>query len=146
MSDKGISLMSLIVTIIIIILLAAIGGYYAIDSLDKSERMNAQTELRNVEELVSIQKAKIVADVIEIPDTYKATSEQINKFSKVLSSSDINKVKTNGKYYYMNQSRFDELFSGDTNVKDVKKEYLINFEDKVIISSAGSAYMVGEIK
>lgn len=160
MSEKGISLVALIVTIIIIIILATIGGFYSNEILEKSERMRTESELRNIDELVSNQKARIMAGEIEIPTTYIATTSDINKYSGIdtekLSNSDIQKIKNVNndsslsaeyKYHLMNQAAFNDLFAGDINVKDVKYVYLINFDKKVIILNAsGKLYVVGEIE
>lgn len=145
-NDKGITLMTLIVTITIIIILSLIVGYYSVDSLRDTERMNLEVELRNVEELVSTNKAKIMVGAISIPSSYLATDEQINSFSSVLTSSEIDDIKSDGNYYYMNQEKFEEVFENSVSAKNIRHNYLINFADKVIISNAGSQYRVGEIE
>ena len=147
MGENGFTLTSLIVTIIIIVLLAALGGYYSFEILGKSRQMEFESELRNVEELVSIHRARIAVGEIIIPERYLATEEQIDEnFSDVLSESEKNLIMSNGMYYFMNQSVFDNIFGESINVKDAKRDYLINFDEKIIISNAGVEYRVGVIK
>lgn len=157
MRENGISLVSLIVTIIIIIVLASIGGYYTIDVLNKNTRMDIEEELRNVEELVSVQRVNVQAEKYEVPTTYIATDDEIDsKYGDVLSSYLISIIKeTNNnanispvyKYHLMNQEDFDKEFENDVNVRYVKREYLINYGKKIIILNAdGKLYMVGSIE
>ena len=148
MGEKGISLVALIVTIIIIIILATLGGFYSSEILDKGERMNLETELRNVDELVANQKARIMAGEIEIPDAYIASDSEIDEYLGSTTSVDKSKIKgSDTNYYLMDQTAFSEVFGGDINVKDIRREYLVNFEDKVIILNAGGKiYKIGDIK
>ncbi len=157
MDNKGFSLITLIVTIIIIILLSAIGGFYTHDTLDKAERMDVEEEMRNIEELVSIQKAKILAGQYEIPETYIATDSEIDeKYGELLGTDDIEEIKKvnndsnispNKKYHLMDGEAFEAVFNDGVSVRYVKREYLVNFEKKVIILNQGDKlYMVGKIR
>ena len=157
MKEKGISLVSLIIPIIVIILLATIGGYYTIDTLNKNTRMDIEEELRNVEELVSVQRVNIQAGKYEVPADYIATDTQIDdRYSKLLSTDAIRIIKeTNNnanispvyKYHLMNQEDFDKEFKDDVNVRYVKREYLINYGKKVVVLNAdGKLYIVGKIE
>lgn len=150
-NEKGISLVALIVTIIIVVILALISGFYSRDILDDTEIMNAETDLRNVDELVGIQKARIMSGEVTIPSSYLANDDTINSFNNVdeskLDSSSISKILSSGKYYYMDQSAFNQVFGETINVKNVKGFYLINFEDKVVIHKVGNKiFMSGKIK
>lgn len=154
MNEKGISLMVLLVTIVIIIILASIGGYYTIDTISKAERLDLEEELRNVEELVSVQRARVQNGEYKVPETYVATDAEIKKYEGLLSSSDIEEIKRANnadippeyKYHLMNQQDFDAEFEGETNVRHVKREYLINYGRKVIIlNNDGNIIIVGKI-
>lgn len=157
MKENGISLVSLIITIIVIILLTVIGGYYTIDTLNKNTRMDIEEELRNVEELVSVQRVNVQAGKYEVPSDYIATDAQVDeKYGGLLSTEAIRIIKeTNNnanispvyKYHLMNQTDFDKEFADDVNVRYVKREYLINYGKKVIVLNAdGKIYIVGKIE
>lgn len=141
MWEKGVSLVALIVTVIIVILLAAMGGFYSNDVLNSSEKMRDETEIRNIEELVSVQKARIMAGEINIDDSYLANTETINSFknidTSILDDDTITSIIDSGKYYYMNQAKLNEVFGDSIQVKDIRGDFLVNFEDKVIIYKLG---------
>ena len=148
-NEKGISLVTLIVTIIIVVILALIGGFYSRDILDDTETMNMENDLRNVDELVGIQKARIMSGEVTIPSSYLADEDTINSFGNVdeskLDSGSISKILSSGKYYYMDQTAFNQVFGESVNVKNVKGFYLINFDDKVIIRKVGNKIIMSGI-
>ncbi|MBQ9267642.1 MAG: hypothetical protein IJ217_05140 [Clostridia bacterium] len=158
MRENGITLVALIVTIIIVILLAVMGGFYTNDVFNTTERMDVEEELRNVEELVSVQAAKIKGGSQTLPETYVATNAEIDSFNidtSVLSSDEVRKIKSTNssevsaeyKYHLMNQAAFNAVFGDDINVRKVKREYLINFDERVVILKAnGKLYKAGRIE
>lgn len=157
MNERGISLVTLIITIIIIILLTTVGGYYTIDALKKTERMDTEEEFRNVEELISIQRARIQNDEYVVSEDYVASDAEIDeKFGTLLGSEMITLIKeTNNsesippeyKYHLMNQEKFDTEFSEHVNVRYVKREYLINYGKGVVIANSnGKAHISGKIE
>ena len=159
MHEKGVSLISIVVTIVIIIILASIIGVSSQKILKRAEENNIKQEFRNVEELVGTIRAKVLAgtfDLLDDYDDYIAEEEEIDSYANVLSEAEIDEIKEingnddilpNGKYYIMNQAAFDEVFGNEINVKDTTRSYLINFEKGVVVLKLGnSLYKTGEIK
>lgn len=147
MKNKGISMMSLIITIILIIILASISSVYLSAVLEDVQYKDAKEEFKNVENVVEYAKTQILIDEFMPDQTWLITDIELeNKFSRILTPEEIDHIKLVNasdaikaphKYYLMNQSRFDSEFGNDYNVSDLRpaREYLVNYMDTYVISS-----------
>lgn len=146
-NNKGVSMISLIVTILLIIVIATISSYYLSSVIEDVQFKDAKEELKNVENVVEYAKAQILIDEFMPDESWKITDNELdNKFGKILSSEEIEHIKEVNastelkapyKYYLMNQSRFDSEFGNDYNVSNLRpaREYLVNYMDVSIVST-----------
>lgn len=145
MNNKGINMITLIITIIIIIILASITVYHSVKTTEDATRKNTMEEMKNVEEVINVAKAKgmngeftpneaFLIEDDELDSKYKGvlTSEQIENIKKVNKDANVDPLR---KYYLLNQAGFDAEFrdSGNVSVSGLKKEYLVSYFDRVII-------------
>lgn len=158
MHNKGISMITLIVTIIVIIILATITVYYTSETVQDATKKNIMEEMKNVEIAVGAAKAKGLAGEFTPNSKYLITDEKLDKmFSGVLTQEqrqnikDINKddsVDPLKKYYLLDQAGFDEEFKDNDSitVNGLKREYLVSYDNKVILLvDSGSLISSGKI-
>ncbi|MBR3281203.1 MAG: hypothetical protein IKI57_05150 [Clostridia bacterium] len=145
-NEKGISMISLIVTILLIIILAAITAPILSSVINDSMEADAKLELSNVQSVVENAKSLIMTDqFIPNEEEYKISDADLeSKFGPVLTPEEIEHIENiNGnpdiqapfKYYLMNQAAFDDEFGNNFNVKGIRenREYLVNYWDGLIL-------------
>lgn len=161
-NNRGISLITLTVTIIVMIILIGIIGVYSLDTIKRGHDAVARRELENVRDFVIRQSLRLdtdefVIDVIKYPDI-ELSSEKIYTLTvDKLSEQEIeNIVSVNSsdlgdkyKYYYLqaNEKHLEDLdFSNnDITVRDVKYDYIVNFYTGTIICVSDGFFSVDGI-
>ena len=147
--NKGVSFISLIVTIIIIIILAAISTPMLSSVIHDSLVEDAKAELRNVENVIDYARAQIMVDKFVPNSAYVIDSDELqSKFGTVLTQEEINHINDvnrsgdiTDKYFLMNQKRFDSEFGNNFNVSGIRedREYLISYLDGLVIANSNGA-------
>ncbi len=148
---KGVSLISLIITIVAIIILASIAIYSSFGTADEAYIVKYTKEFNDVVTYVNSVNAKLEARLIKSnlsADTV-ATDTQIDEFYTTgtdteITAEEIAKIKeknagTNYKYSYhfITASQLENGvpgISGDSNLEGLKNDYLINFGYGVVIA------------
>lgn len=142
-NEKGVTIMSLVVTIIVMVILLSVAGYYSIDSIKNSHIANEEKELAEVAEYVGVLKTYLLVEEFSLSDATVVNQELLDTYNDVLSGTQINKIlevnlstlDASYKYHYINAEKLaDKSFSGGRiNVKDAKNNYIINFYTGTII-------------
>ena len=145
-NEKGISMISLIVTIILIIILAAITAPILSSIIDDSLNADAQTEITNVQSVVENAKVLIMSDqFIPNQSEYMISDEDLeSKFGTILTSEEIQYIEDINanenmqapyKYYLMDQDAFDKELGSNFNIKGIRenREYLVNYMDGLVL-------------
>lgn len=150
MHNKGISMVTLIITIIVIIILASITVYYTSQTVQDATRKNIMEEMKNVEAAVGVAKAKGLAGEFTPNEEFLIKDHELDeKFSSVLTQEQIQNIKDINaddsinplkKYYLLDQAGFDAEFkNNDTiTVNGLKREYLVSYDNKIIILNDNS--------
>lgn len=158
MNNKGINMITLIITIIIIIILASITVYHSGKTASDANKKNLMEEMKNVEQVIGIAKAKGMNEEFTPNKLYLITDTELDeKYSGILTPEQIQKIKEINndlsidplkKYYLLDQARFDKEFRDNnfTTVTGLKREYLISYEDRVVIANdSGKLVSSGKI-
>lgn len=158
MNNKGINMITLIITIIIIIILASITIYHSGKTASDATKKNLMEELKNVEQVIGIAKAKGMNEEFMPNEHYLITNAELDeKYSGILTAEQIQNIKNINaddtidplkKYYLLDKTRFDLEFRDKnyTSITDLKREYLISYEDRiVIVNDNGSLVSSGQI-
>jgi len=150
-NNKGVSIISLIVTIIIIIIIAAISTPMLSSVIDDSLEQDAKVELKNVENVVANARAQILVDSFSPNQAYIITDQElISKYSGVLTDDEISHIRAINnddsirpaeKYYLMNQRRFDSEFGNDFNISNIRgdREYIVNYYNGLVLANYNGA-------
>lgn len=146
-NNKGVSMISVVVTVILIIIIASITSYYLSSIMEDVQYKDAKEELRNVETVVEYAKTQILIDeFMPNEDFIIEDSELDSKFGSILSPEEIeyikkinnsSDIKAPYKYYLMKQEKFDAEFGNDYNVSNLRpaREYLVNYMDAIVVST-----------
>lgn len=155
--NKGVSLISLIVTIIVIIILASIAMFSATGSIEQSYDVKKQAEFEDVCTFVISVSSRAEAGLLDLnlTDATVATVSQLNSVyspSGELTAEEQNKIasvnesskKSKYKYHYITGSQLEnasipglEDLIDDKNItfpKQASNDYIINFQNGVVIS------------
>ncbi|MBO5179873.1 MAG: hypothetical protein J6B87_05970 [Clostridia bacterium] len=143
MNNKGINMITLIITIIVIIILASITVYHSMGTSEDATKKNLMEEMKNVEEVIGIAKAKGMNDEFTPNEIYIISDEELEeKYAGVLTPEQMQTIKDINKgsdplkkYYLLNQEGFDSEFRDKniTTVNGLKREYLVSYKDRVVI-------------
>jgi len=150
LNNKGVSIVSLIVTIILIIILAAISTPLLSSVIDDSFEEDAKVELKNVQNVVENAKTLILVDqFIPNQEKYMISYEDLfMKYGEILTREELEYIKHINedenirapyKYYLMDQKAFDDEFKGKVNISGIRqnREYLVNYMTGLIIMNKG---------
>lgn len=144
-NNKGISMITLIITIVVMLILISIGGYYSYEAIEKANEKDAKEEMRNVEEVIGAAKAQGLAgkftpnkDLLitdaELTSMFGGllTTEQIEAIKKVNKDTSVDPLR---KYYLLDQKGFDMEFGDSDNItiNGVKRTYLVSYKDRIIM-------------
>lgn len=157
---KGVSLISLIITIVVIIILASITIFSSLDTVEQSQQLKKETEFEEVTTFVRSISTKAegglitlnltndtVATVSQLSSFYsegdetELSSEEIQRIEAINASSQNNKYK----YHYIRGSQIENgIIPGLENInssnygvnfpKKVENDYLINFYYGVVVA------------
>lgn len=156
--QKGISLVSLVITIIIIIILTGIVSYYSIENLKKAADMEIAEEIRNVEEVVLRERARIISGTHTTNTDYIITEIRLTEMLDTLSDQGkkdeiwdaITVANYNNsdeyKYYLLNAENYSAQIGDDLKILNLKGEYIVNYGlGTVIFINEESVYISGEL-
>ncbi len=148
-NKRGISMISIVITIILIIILASISAVYLTTVMDDASEKTIREDIKNVETVVEYAKAQILAGNFTPYSGYQITETEIeDKFGKSLTEEEKNHIKTvnanttvsaGKKYYLMKQSRFDEELKDGVNIShlNANREFLVQYERGLVACSTG---------
>ncbi|MBQ9313415.1 MAG: hypothetical protein IJ220_00175 [Clostridia bacterium] len=96
---KGVSLITLVITIVVIIILASISIFSSLDTIEQSQDLKKEVEFENVCTFVRAISSRAEADLIELnlSSSTLATATQLSDFyapSGELSSEELNKINS----------------------------------------------------
>ncbi len=131
-SNKGVTLMMVIVTIILLTIIAGLVIYNGIISYENTKVVKFQTYMKVIQKKVDL----LVEDEANYSTLGKAlTSEQKTKLEDIMSKD--NNVKTNNssevKLRYFSSVDIQKVF----DIQDVEDEIIVNFANREVISLNG---------
>ena len=150
-SNKGISLITLVVTIMVMLILIGVVGKYSLENIQKATdavmenefasirnyTMNVQNQMYVGEFNIELNKYPDIVlgnELLHIIANGKLQPTEINNISDVNSAD----ISDNSKYYFfqaesMNYFETSTLSKGNVVIPDVKYDYIINFYTGTII-------------
>ena len=148
-NNKGVTILTLVITIVVMIIMVSIVGEYTTTSIKNSYTATEKKELSSIVEYVSTQKTKILAyevdinDLLNNSDNLVISLEELEKNAPGLGISKINTIvevnvselEDNYKYLYLTAQKINDLKVSESGIKvsDVKNDYIINFYTGTII-------------
>ena len=146
-NNKGITLMTLIVTIVVMIILISIVGYFSMDSVINSHIANDKKEFADIVQYVATRKAELLIDEFDVSEKYPnsvVTAEALYLFARGLGEDELNKIievneaenlSNNYKYIYITSENLnnESISSENIVIKDAKNNYIINFFTGTVI-------------
>lgn len=132
-SEKGVTIVVLVITIVVLLILAGIGINMGIESVADAKDSKLTTELNMVQHAVleTYTKYQIQAQVVEqnLPGTkitnYAQVQNKANQFIDKLKMTSYTESMSNDEYYYELSSASDFKTIGITENKDT---YIINYK------------------
>lgn len=134
-SEKGVTLIALVLTVVIILILAGIGTYSGVSSLTKSEDSKLSSELLMVQHAALETYTKYIA-------TNKVVQNEEALAGEKLTGNEDYIVNSNGTYYFKYESEDNKIKLKDN---DISNYYLIFTKDefqKLGITNATDSYVV----
>lgn len=150
---KGISLISLIITIVVIIILASITVYNSLDTVDDANLVKMEKEYNDVCTFVRSISTKLEADIIDVnlSENTLATDEEISKFEVQIDFTSGDALKIDGinksikdddedpkyGYHYISGKDIVNGIEGidiSSKLEKVENDYIINFYYGVVIA------------
>ena len=149
-NNKGVTLMSLIVTIVAMVILISVVGYFSLDSVKNSYIANEKKEMADVLDYVSIKRARLLVQEFNVEEKFEniqnkvVTSEALYLIASGLTENDFNRIievntasglENNHKYLYITSEDLnnDSVRKDEIVIKDAKNNYIINFYTGTII-------------
>lgn len=133
-SNKGITLVSLVITIIIMSILSVTATYSGITTINYTKKKAFTTELKTIETKVDVYAEKGVAayqNLGILVENAPVTEQQKNA---ILASKDIGITSFDG-YRYFYEGNYDSI-----ELSGIKQEVFVNFETRSVISVKGFEY------
>lgn len=131
-TQKGITLVSLVITIIILLIISSIGVNLGINGINNTKDSKLEAELNMVQHAILEQytKYKTTRDVVYLVGN-KMTEEQLNGITEELGITLVNIPNTysNKEYYKLDKASLKEIGIQDTN-----DEYIINYISGEVIN------------
>ena len=150
-NQKGISLITLVVTIMVMIILIGVVGKYSLENIQEATNAVMDSEFANIRDFtLNVQNQMLVGDfdidLNQYPDIvlsnellYIIAKDKLQKI-EINNIVDVNSadINDNYKYYYFQADSTDyfetRTFSKDNiRVQDVKYDYIINFYTGTVI-------------
>lgn len=131
-TQKGITLVSLVITIIILLIISSIGINFGINGINSTKDSKLESELNMVQHAVLEQytKYKTIKDIAYLVGN-KVSEEQLNGITEELGITLVNIPNTysNKEYYKLDKASLKEIGIQDTN-----DEYIINYISGEVIN------------
>lgn len=131
-TQKGITLVSLVITIIILLIISSIGINFGISGINSTKDSKLETELNMVQHAILEQytKYKTTKDITYLVGN-KITQEQLKGVTEELGIALVNIPDTysNKDYYKLDKASLKEIGIQDTN-----DEYIINYISGEVIN------------
>ena len=152
-TNRAVSMISLVLTIVIIIILAAITAPLLSSVLNDTSRLDAEEEFANVFLVVQNAKKEILSESF-VPDRrYLISGDDYLLFSDILTDEELEKIRADNndetikapyKYYLLNQEAFDEELGSDVNIKRMRSDrvYLVNYMDELVVTNNNGQRMM----
>lgn len=142
-NEKGVTLMTLVITIVIMVILISVAGFYSIDSIKNSYTANEEKEMADVVEYTTTLKTYLLIEEFSLSEDTVLSIDELEAYENILTDTQINNIievnistlDHNYKYHYIDAEKLkDKDFSnGKINVKDARNKYIINFYTGTII-------------
>ena len=149
-NNKGITLMSLIITVVVMVILLSIAGHFSLDSVKNTYIANEKKEMADVVQYVSALKVKLLLGEFNVSENFEnvqskiVTEEALHLIASNLSENEMDKIKSvnddsfldaNYKYLYITSKdlKDSKISKTDVVVKDAKNDYIINYFTGTII-------------
>lgn len=120
--NKGVSLISLVVTIILILIIASISVYYGISkNIDRTTESVASTEIFDISEAVS----------------QRALMNRLNSSAYPLIGeplTDAEPITISGVNYGDNWYKVEDNDFSDLSLENIKNSYIVNYETSIVVS------------
>lgn len=131
-TQKGITLVSLVITIIILLIISSIGINFGISGINSTKDSKLESELNMVQHAILEQytKYKTTKDIVYLVGN-KVQKEQLNGITQELGITLVNIPDTysNKDYYKLDKASLKEIGIQDTN-----DEYIINYISGEVIN------------
>ena len=151
-NNKGVTMMTLVITIVVMVIIISVSGYYSIESIENSYTAREKKELSDVVEYVSVKKAKLLIDELDVTEDFSDESgvvpvvgiEELYVLASGLTGTELNRIievntsdylTDNYKYLYITAEQLNSQSIANDNivVKDAKNNYIINFFTGTVI-------------
>lgn len=136
-SEKGITIVALVLTIIILLILASTAAYTGIESYNKAEQIKFVSQMQLIQAKVDELVQDKNFDSSDIGETI-LTEDQKSILSTAMGNGEItteySEGNTNIKYFTKDQ--LSKVF----NIDNVDEDIIINFETREVISTVGFEY------
>lgn len=131
-SDKGITLITLVITIVVLLILSGVATYQGTRTLEFSRALKFATELQIIQQEVNkiYEENKENLSNINLGTSVDTTNQNIVKAHKAASTTNINKFR------YFNAESILSAFG----IEDIKQEIIVCFETREVISVTGINY------
>lgn len=134
-SEKGITIVALVLTIIILLILASTATYTGIESYNKAEQIKFVSQLQLIQAKVDEMVQDKEFDAAEIGN--KLTSDQQSILNSANGNDEIVGNSENSENIkYFTKDELSKVF----NIDNVDEDIIINFETREVISTVGFKY------
>lgn len=132
-NGKGITLVSLVITIVVLLILASIATYTGIEVIKSSRLTTFTTEMK----IMQTQVNKLYQEMKDGDTTIKELGKEISKIDQtqvnnVFKAVGIISIEEREKYRY-----FDQDIIKNLNIEGISGTFLVNIEKRSVISYEG---------
>ena len=127
-NNKGVSLISLVITIILILIIASISIYYGVTkNIDNTTETVSYNEIMDVEEAISQRSLMNKLN----SSTYPLVGTPLTDSDPLV----ISETSYGDGWYKLEESDFSKL-----SLENVKKSYIVNYKDNLVVSTSPIVY------
>lgn len=127
-NNKGVSLISLVITIILILIIASISIYYGVTkNIDTTTETVSYTEIIDVEEAISQRSLMNKLN----SSNYPLVGTPLTDSNPLV----VSETSYGDGWYQLEESDFSKL-----NLENVKKNYIVNYKDNLVVSTTPIKY------
>jgi Tfp pilus assembly protein PilE len=129
-SEKGITMVTLVITIVVMLIIAGIAVTAGNDSIKNTKKTAFITELEIIQEKVNTiyEKRKLNEEDVEY---YNLSGKDISYVDKSILAKVLNGTSQNG-YRYFSQNDLEQL-----DLSDISQDVIINFDTRDVVSLKG---------